>query len=403
LKTGSRTEASKRSACHGEYRRSGCIYAINISITGTNPFRMIDESSMEAPAIAVPLSSGEIMRKKLAVHGLLNKELKPEREGEKLILPLKEEVGAEEVLMALDVRLHPASARRSFTPFKKQKTSYKDIITGAGSIPERLFPLLPTSYDVIGKIIVLRLDAELEPYREEVGAALLEVHHNCQTVAVDRGVGGEFRIRKLETIAGDKNLKTLHTELGVKLEIDLEKLYFSPRLSMERQRVAESIDTAEFILDAFAGAGPFSIVLAGSAHPRPKKIVAVDINPHAVEYLRLNVMRNRCDDIVEIEEEDAGVVLTKYATVSERERPNRIIMNLPHDAFRFLPAAVRAIKHGGIINYYAIIGNEEREHHMEEILEMGEAAGRRIEIVFSREVRNYSPSMGHFAFDLRVH
>ncbi len=355
-----------------------------------------------SPAVAVPLSQGEFVRRRLADLGLLDTSLKPARQEEHLILPLLRGMDATALLEELDIRLYREDRAVRFTPVHRQPAHYKDIIAGNDSIPVELFHRLPTSYDVVGKIIILKLDEELDPYRRQIGAALLEVHHNCLTVAVDRGVDGPYRIRRLDVIAGDMNLKTLHAELGVKLELDLQKLYFSPRLSRERQRIAESITDPEFIIDAFAGAGPIAIVLARNAQPGPKRILAVDINPHAIEYLRLNVMRNRCDHIVEPLEEDATAVFKKYASGGERDKPDRIIMNLPHDAFAFLPKALRAIKIGGSINYYTIIRNDEKEEHMRQIVDTGKEVGRDVIIDFTREVRNYSPSMSHFAFDLLV-
>ena len=64
---------------------------------------------------------------------------------------------------------------------------------------------------------------------------------------------GELRIRELEWIAGEKKTKATYRESGCVFNVDLSKVYFSPRLSFERMRIAKQVNADEVIINMFAG------------------------------------------------------------------------------------------------------------------------------------------------------
>ena len=85
----------------------------------------------------------------------------------------------------------------------------------------------------------------------------------------------------------------MHREFGCQYHVDIAKAYFSPRLSHEHERVASLVQDGEVVVDLFAGVGPFS-VLIGKRNPMAK-VYAVDLNPDAVELLKVNVRVNRVE------------------------------------------------------------------------------------------------------------
>ena len=77
------------------------------------------------------------------------------------------------------------------TEFEKRKTkpkSYKEIV----SIPDNLKHALPTSYDVVGDILLLKLPNNLMKYQNEIGESLLKSNKNIRTVCLIEPVSGEF-------------------------------------------------------------------------------------------------------------------------------------------------------------------------------------------------------------------
>ena len=328
--------------------------------------------------VEVPVAKGEEVRRTLLAMDLLRKDLQIERSGDRLYIPVKTTVAIGDRTLEREFRKGSAPVRR-----------WQAIVR----VPDRLRSLLPTSLDVIGAIAILRLPDELRDSERDIGEAILKWNPKLRTVAVDEGVGGEFRVRGLRVAAGDPSFETVHTEYGLRYAVDVSKVYFSPRLGSERMRVAEQIRPAETVVDLFAGAGPYAILIARRREPRV--VYAVDSNEVAVRYLIKNVRTNRAWR-VEPHLADARSVLAKVGAV------DRIVMDLPHTAHEFLIDAFRAVRPGGMIHYYAILSLAEAQGHREEIQVLARDAKRHAEIAATREVRGYSPVKKHWAYDLRV-
>src|SRR2546425_613815 len=161
--------------------------------------------------------------------------------------------------------------------------SYKDVV----AVPGPLRRFLPSSFDVIGDIAVLKIPEELQPHREAIGLAILRWNPKIRVAVQDRGVKGERRVRSIEVFAGERRTTTVHTEHGLRYRVDLARAYFSPRLASERQRIADLVLEGEVVADPFAGVGPFAILIA--KRRRPKLVHASDVNPAALEISNLQL------------------------------------------------------------------------------------------------------------------
>src|SRR5881628_2206227 len=166
-----------------------------------------------------------------------------------------------------------------------------------------------------------------------------------RTVAVDEGVKGELRVRKVRVVAGERKTRTEHVEFGLRYLVDIERAYFSPRLGSERWRVAQQVRPGEVVVDMFAGVGPYAILIARTR--KPKTVHAIDANPVAVELLRENVRRNRADTVI-VHEGGGQEALPRIDPV------DRVIMDLPQTAREFLPATVPHVRPGGTVHFYTI-------------------------------------------------
>ena len=112
----------------------------------------------------------------------------------------------------------------------------------------------------------------------KIAEAILKMHKNVRTVLRKMGaMEGVFRVRKMQHVAGEKRTTTLYTEHGVKMMLDVSKVYFSVRLSNERKRIASQVKKGEKILALFAGVGPFPLVIS-KKHP-DTEIVAIEQFP----------------------------------------------------------------------------------------------------------------------------
>jgi len=173
----------------------------------------------------------------------------------------------------------------------------------------------------------------------------------------------------------------------------VSKAYFSPRLATERWRVVQQVNKHENIFDMFAGVGPYSILIAKNKDV--KKIHSVDINPEAIKLLKKNIERNNVKEKVIPYQGDAK-------DFADKIKVDRVIMNLPHSSKKFIDSAIKSIDEKAVINYYEIIEEKDIENSKKEIIEKLNSYGCQAEIINSENVRTYSATMAHMAYDIKV-
>lgn len=156
---------------------------------------------------------------------------------------------------------------------------------------------LPSSYDIIGDILIFEIREKLNTKQEkEIANRLLKLNKNIKVVAKRSDIHkGKYRTRKIKILAGENRKETIHKENGVKIKLDVEKCYFSPRLSQERLRIAKLIKKNESILCMFSGVAPYPLTIAKNSKAR--EIYGIEINPIAHKYALENARINRLANI----------------------------------------------------------------------------------------------------------
>jgi tRNA (guanine37-N1)-methyltransferase len=269
-----------------------------------------------------------------------------------------------------------------------------------GQIPDELIAKLPRSFDVIGDIAVIELPESLEQFSELIGQGVLKINPHIR-LALRRTsqVEGTFRTRRFEVIAGVGGTETVHREFSCRYRLDVSTVYFNPRLSHERMRIAQQVMPGESVVDMFAGVGPYSVLIA-RMHPQ-STLYSVDINPSAVKYLKENAFANRVADRVSPVLGD----VKELARKDLRETANRVIMNLPSEASNYIPAATQILKgEGGMIHFYAFAG---REENIETIVNSFQstivAQNRKLRSVpFCKVIKEVAPNRVQVAIDALV-
>lgn len=204
-----------------------------------------------------------------------------------------------------------------------------------------------TSLDIIGDIAIVKLPDEFLEKKYEFGERLLEKMPYIKVVLRQASpVKGEYRLRRLEYLAGERRKWTIHKEYGIKVKVDVEKVYFTPRLSTERWRVATLVKEGEVVVNMFAGVGPYSILIA--KYSRPAHVHSIDINLTAIHYHIENVRLNGVEDKVTIYSGDAAKVIEEYLICSA----DRVLMPLPEKALSYLKYALKALNRRGWIHVY---------------------------------------------------
>ena len=152
--------------------------------------------------------------------------------------------------------------------------------------------------DVIGDIIIMKIPDSLQYKKCIIGRRLAEntKHAKCCFFSPDFICGWRFQLRKLELLAGADRTVTEYHEHGCRFKVDVSKVYFSPRLSTERHRIAEKVKDNEIITNMFAGVGTFSILIA-KQNPR-STVFSIDSNPKANILCLVNAKLNKVQDRV---------------------------------------------------------------------------------------------------------
>ncbi|MBI4159239.1 class I SAM-dependent methyltransferase family protein [Candidatus Woesearchaeota archaeon] len=220
-------------------------------------------------------------------------------------------------------------------------------------LSENKLNLVPKSFDQIGSIALFNeFPKELKKEEKIIADALLRINKSIKTVAIKKEkFSGKFRLQKIRIIAGKKTKETTHKENNIQLKLDIEKVYFTPRLSTERLRISSLVKPNETVLVMFSGVSVFPIVIAKNS--KPKEIYAVEINPIAHKYSLENINLNKIS-IIKAFKGDVKKILPKI-----NKKFDRIIMPLPKDAETFLDLALKHLNKKGIIHFYDFSKEEE--------------------------------------------
>lgn len=280
------------------------------------------------------------------------------------------------------------------------KGNLKTVLEGKLA-PEEI-ALVYKSYDVIGDIAVIRVPEQLLSMSSTIAEALMAQHKHVKAVwRQSSPVAGDFRLRELELVSGERRTDTVHKEHGCLFKVDIKECYFSPRLGYERLRIARMVKDDEVVINMFAGVGCYSITIA--KHSKAARIYSVDINPVAVKYMHENVLLNKVvDRVIPIEGDARTVVENKLKNTADR-----VLMPLPERAYEYLGSALSALRpRRGWVHYYAFEHAEKGENPVEKVktkvLENVQRQTANFELSLGRIVRQTGPNWYQVAIDISV-
>jgi len=258
-------------------------------------------------------------------------------------------------------------------------------------IPDDLKALLPDKYERLGHVLVLRLPEPLLIHRHQVARAYAEVL-KARTVLLEKGIiHGTERRPDVEVLFGTET-ETTHLESGIRYRMDPTKVMFSSGNFDEKQRMAALDCRGETVVDMFAGIGYFTLPLALKAGA--ERVIACEINPEAVEFLRRNAELNGVEDRI-------SIFLGDNRDLPGEHFADRVVMGYVNITWQFLPKAFSLIKKGGVIHYQDTCSIDRIPNGLLENLREG-SGGRPFEVLGIREVKAYAPSISHMVVDVRV-
>ena len=330
--------------------------------------------------IKVPVKEAEKAKKELLKNNLLDKEYNIKKDEEFIYFPVKKRFRTKYGLV------HKILKKKKI--MTDVKTSLKKRLN------KRDLAALRTSMDVIGNIAILEIPKELEKRKRLIAKEVLKNNKNIKTVLKKGKHEGVFRVQKLEHLAGEKSKEAVYKENNVVLRLDVENVYFSPRLSNERKRIYKQIKKGEDVLVMFSGCGPYTCVIAKNT--KAKHVTGVEINPEAHNYALQNALLNKLNN--------TSVFLGDVKSIVPRlnKKFDRIIMPLPKSANDYLDLALTASKKEGIIHFYDFQKEGEENKSIEKIKKACEAAKKDFKVLEIVKCGQHAPREFRICVDFRV-
>lgn len=252
------------------------------------------------------------------------------------------------------------------------------------------------AFDVFGNIGLVKFPKEFKlGDKKKFADRLLKGNKSIRTV-LEKSGKFKGRLRKMETkyIAGEKTKEVLYKENGCVFRFNIDKTYFSSRLSNERKEVAGLIKRGDKVLVMFAGVAPYSIVIAKSS----KNIVySNEINQEANKYGRLNAELNKVKDRVIFVDGDIKRVAKKIKTKFEV-----IVMPRPQLKESFLREAFYLSKPGTLVFYYDFCKKEEIKDIVEKIKKEAGKYRKKIQILKIKNAGEIAPYRFRIRVDFKI-
>lgn len=248
------------------------------------------------------------------------------------------------------------------------------------------------SFDIVGDIAIIQVPEKIEKHKKAIANAILETNKNIKVVLKKVGIhSGEFRLQKMEFLAGEKRKETIHKENGVKLKLDVEKVYFSPRLSNERMRIAKLVRKNEDVLVMFSGCAPFCCVIAKNSKARI--IYGIEKNKIAHDYGMKNLALNKIHNVMLINGD------VKEIAPNLKMKFDRIVMPLPKSAGDFLDYALMLSRKNTIIHFYDFRKEGEFKKSHEIIMKKCKENNKKCRILKTLKCGQYSPRVFRICVD----
>jgi tRNA (guanine37-N1)-methyltransferase len=217
--------------------------------------------------------------------------------------------------------------------------------------------------DIIGNIALLKFPKRtLWIIKKLKARKFLKLHPHVTTVLEKTSsFSGELRTLQTKYLAGIKTSTATYKENECTFKFDINKTYFSPRLSNERKVIADEVVKLRKgkntkILVMFAGIAPYPIVIAKKLKQAKKSaiIYSNELNKEANISAKENIHLNKLQNQITLTPGDAKKLPAKL-----KQKFDIILMPRPNLKDTFLKTALQLSKKGTTIFYHGFGTKEE--------------------------------------------
>jgi tRNA (guanine37-N1)-methyltransferase len=330
---------------------------------------------MKLYCLKVEKKNAEKERQALVAKGLLNLEYSPKSDDKFVYFPL--------------VKIIKGAIKSEFKSHENKPITLEEALNKM-KLPAAK---ITKSFDIFGDIALIEIPEDMEKIEKKIAKAVMQVHPSIKVVAKKTGpISGEYRVRKLKVIAGEKRTHTFHKESGCVFHVDVARSYYSPRLSFERLRISSLVKPGEKVFVPFAGVGPFAIIIA-KQHP-DVEVYANELNPDAFKSMEENIRINKVPN-VKAYPGNAKEFAKKFKGMADR-----ITMPLPMSSREFLDSAFLLANKGCIVHFY--IFEKSEEDAVEIVKDYASKIKRKIKIISTRIARPYAPDIVEAVVDFQI-
>jgi len=339
--------------------------------------------SIKCWGVRVPLQEAEHVKDYLKKTRLFSDKARIIKEINTIIFPLNSKVT---VLQHQPIRAtfpsitHPKTFRENLKGILTPK-EYEEAIKG---------------FDVLGTIAIIEIPHNLEKKEHAIATALLQSNPSIKTILKREGAHtGSYRTQRYPFLLGEKTTITTYVEHNIIYTFDVERVYFSGRLSHDRKRIANLVKKGENVLVLFSGCGPYVLTIA--KHSGAHTVVGIELNPHGHSAAILNAQRNKISNtsFIKCNANDAK----KHVGV---KRFDRILMPHPTDAISYVPAALEVAKSRATIHFYDFAPESEFLAVGKNLTDICEKNGWSCEIINVVICGEYSPRVFRVCVDAIV-
>jgi tRNA G37 N-methylase Trm5 len=279
------------------------------------------------------------------------------------------------------------------------------------ALPESLWP---AAFEIQGDVLIVKVEPEVQPHEEGMANAMLAHMPNVRLVCADEGVEGDFRIRQLRLLAtkdGSTTTQTRVKENGATVWVDPSQVYFSARLSTQRQETLTSMQAFRklvghplVVADPYAGVGPaFPLLL--NEPDLMAGYLAGDLNPAAVELLE----RNMTEWTSSLEAYVPSTIVCLDAREWQHQpslvgQAHALLVNLPHDSFTHLPDLLPILRRDepSLVRGWAIVERSDLELHEQRLKQAVIEAGGQATNTSVNEVKGFSSTRCFVVFQTSI-
>lgn len=271
----------------------------------------------------------------------------------------------------------------------------KDILNK--KLTKKQLNILPVSFDVVGNILIFsNFPEQLSNKEKIIGNEILKNYKNIKSIFKKiKKYSGKYRTLKLRLLAGENTKETEYKENNVRLKLNVEKVYFSSRLSTERKRIFQKVKKNESVLVMFSGSGIYPLVIAKNS--QVKEIYGVEINPTAHKYALENVQLNKVENKIRLFLGDIKKILPRM-----NKKFDRIVMPLPKGAENYLGLAFSKIKKNGIVHFYTFSEENQYKKITDIIKKECKKQKKKCRILKITKCGKFSPRVFRICVDFKV-